>query len=290
MAKIGGIRRGIIRSSLWAFAVIAIGGFPPRAHGIDNIRPVFLKLNGYYLLYTRPSSPSVRDGHVMVPLRVTARLMGFAVTMSQEGRVARVSPQRTSTGQVGRRLLLQAGEKTARVDGREFSLATSPQLMRVDSDLLVPVRALTTAFGISPAWDQKHRILSLNDARMMKVDDLDQLEQELQAAAYPDSQSIVPIAFTLERSGVSGGVVRPQMTISFQRIGSDSEGGQPVLFGLARYRSQHNAIITPLNRSVDLPSTKDPCKRSAVRMHCIVVLPSFGSPIDYVVIRVQLRR
>lgn len=60
--------------------IIATGVLP--VHAGPAPRPVFLKLNQYYILYTHPTPPFMdKSGRLMVPADVVPKLMGLEVTV-----------------------------------------------------------------------------------------------------------------------------------------------------------------------------------------------------------------
>jgi len=276
--------RQIFRWMIFGILVLGLPSFG----GAKTNSSAFLKLNGYYLPYIGPVPPFLgSSGHVIVPLQTTARLMGLAVTADQGGRRIRITQARRSI-RASPVLLLEIGKRRARIDGRNLILDATPTRVR-SGVVLAPIRSLIQAFGLQATWDSGFKVLSLSNEGMMKADDLDQLEHEIDFSGYPDYDKFVPIAFSI---GVetSRGVTWHTLTLTFRRIAGDTSEGQPVLLGLARYKSGVNTILTDIQKSPDVAPGGDPCTRTTTEMRCKVRLDSLNDSLDYVVVRILLKR
>lgn len=113
--------------------------------------PVRVLLNGQELFTDTPAI--LREGTTYVPLRA------FAETFSQ----AEVTwDGRTGTAAVhapGLELTVQDGKKYMTANGRCFYMAQS--IVKQDGRVLVPVRALSAAYGVDVVWDAASRTVCL---------------------------------------------------------------------------------------------------------------------------------
>ncbi len=113
--------------------------------------PVRVLLNGQELFTDTPAI--LREGTTYVPLRA------FAETFSQ----AEVTwDARTGTAAVrapGLELTVQDGKKYMTANGRCFYMAQS--IVKQDGRVLVPVRALSAAYGVDVVWDAASRTVCL---------------------------------------------------------------------------------------------------------------------------------
>lgn len=113
--------------------------------------PVRVLLNGQELFTDTPAI--LREGTTYVPLRA------FAETFSQ----AEVTwDARTGTAAVrapGLELTVQDGRKYMTANGRCFYMAQS--IVKQDGRVLVPVRALSAAYGVDVVWDAASRTVCL---------------------------------------------------------------------------------------------------------------------------------
>lgn len=272
--------------------IIATGVLP--VHAGPAPRPVFLKLNQYYIVYTHPTPPFMdKSGRLMVPADVVPKLMGLEVT---------VDPASHATAHIargGRSILISVSQPWANVDDptepRRVDVVPRARLVGTPGEMFIPLRILADTFGFSAAWNPTSRILSLSDKRIMSLTPppwtFAFFEEALIKTRTADTDNLIPAAFTLERVKELG-VLRLQMTLLLHTIaGRDIPYGQQALYTFVE-RMSGGLVIGGRNiyTSVDLGSTKDPCVKTRKGFRCRERFSITRDPIRYIAVRVRVRK
>ena len=271
--------------------IIATGVLP--VHAGPAPRPIFLKLNQYYILYTHPTPPFIdKGGRVMVP-DVVPKLMGLEVTVDPGSHAA------AHIARGGRSILIFVSQPWANVDDptepRRVDVVPRARLVGTPGEMFIPLRILTDTFGFSATWNPKSRIVSLSDKRIMSPTPPPRtfafFEEELIKTRTVDTDKLIPAAFTLERVKEHG-VDRLQMTLLLRTIsGRDIPYGQQALYTFVERMSGilelggRDIFISP-----DMGRTKDPCVKTRTGFRCRERFSITRDPIRYIAVRVRMRK
>lgn len=272
--------------------IVATGVLP--VHAGPAPRPVFLKLNQYYILYTHPTPPFMdKSGRLMVPADVVPKLMGLEVTVDPGSRAA------AHIARGGRSILIFVSQPWANVDDptepRRVDVVPRARLVGTPGEMFIPLRILTDTFGFSAAWNPTTRILSLSDRRIMSPTAPERtfgfFEEELIKTRTADTDKLIPAAFALERVKEHG-VFRLQTTLLLRNIsGRDIPYGQQALYTFVQRMSGRLEIGgRDIFISADMGRTKDPCVKTRKGFRCGERFSITRDPIRYVAVRVRMRK
>lgn len=260
--------------------------------------PVFLKLNEYYVLYTRPLAPFVDEsGRIIVPLHVTPEMMGLSVTQEPGGHLAVIS-----RGSI--RLELVAGRDIGEIwyppeSGRfptRVKVNPPPMVHKPTWDMLVPVRVLSEVFGIKAEWKAERRTLEIRDDRAMKAapkSPLELFEDKLRRPETEDTTDLIPVSFSFARVR-DPHLHQFEMRLVLRDISRRGvPDGRQALYALVLYESGVSVIIgRDTFVSVDLGRTQDPCVKTSLRgFTCIEQFPfRYQDHVRYIIARTRLRK
>ncbi|MEO6907838.1 MAG: copper amine oxidase N-terminal domain-containing protein [Abditibacteriaceae bacterium] len=115
-------------------------------------------LNGQPLATSVP--PLVENGRTLVPMRDIFEALGATVVWKPADHS--IVAQKES-----KRIWLQIGSKTARVDDRNVWLEEAPQIR--NGSTLVPLRFVSEALGAQVAWNNNQRIVSITTTGATKT-------------------------------------------------------------------------------------------------------------------------
>ena len=139
-----------------------------------NANTVFLNIDGYYLLYSAPSTPYLDENNrMMVPLRSFSSLFGATVTYNAVSQTATVMEGNNS-------LKLTANSKTIEVNGQKQELDTTPVLK--NNGFFLPFKSVVDAFHIkSSILDMGYgsgTTIVVSDARFLEQSPLKEINDQ----------------------------------------------------------------------------------------------------------------
>jgi hypothetical protein len=231
----------------------------------------FLKLNRYYVLYTRPQGPWVDPtGSLLLPLWAVRDLL--AVDVRYDSR---------------------AGVFSARRRDRRATLAAPRWLATPVDDTPVAVGPLVRELGIRSAWDATSRTLILNDPSFTLEGFADIFEDWLDKTGTVDTVLLAPRRFAL-RSSVDAFGPFLQVDLELVPRGGSVQDGQQALYLIAVHTNRH---LFPLGHRFPFPldqpareQRKDPCVKRGDVFRCRAVIPEERSPVEYLLARIRLRK
>lgn len=260
-------------------------------------RPVLLRLNYSYLLFTYPVAP-YRDenGSIMVPLRVVGELMGGQVytrTARKAGLLIRPTQEENHL------LEFIAGSRKAFVDEKPVQLESTPVWLSRERELLVPLEPMIAAFDLRPRWNRQKSVLTLSSSFF---EYFESFELETLPGGYEETERLVPDDVTLTRRGPSRRQLRLDMNLR-NVSGTPVRAGQQGVVLWAQYGGVAGAVVRGRDTYVPTidPAPADPCRKEAGRSGfvCRAVFPAFYSaisglvsgsyPVDYLIARVRVR-
>jgi len=179
-----------------------------------DARPVFLKIDRAYLLYTNPICPQFdKSGALIVGLRGFGEVIGADVRFDSKARTATLT-------RGDHTIRFVAGSSTASVDGRPLALPVpaqwtvmelispptqaTPQLGLAQKPLpqmLVPVMPLVKALHLTATWEAHRRVLAITEPGGALKENLCQREMRDRVflRGRLDYNRLVPVAFSLLR-------------------------------------------------------------------------------------------
>ncbi len=232
----------------------------------------FLKLNRYYVLYTRPRGPWVdATGSLLLPVWAVRDLLAVDVWYDS-----------------------RTGVFSARRGDRLATVAAPPRLATPVDDTPVAVGRLVRELGIRSAWDAASRTWILNDPSSTLDGFADIFEDWLDATGTADTVLLAPRRFALRPSVTAFG---PSLQVDLELVprGSSVQDGQQALYLFAVHANGH---VFPLGYRFPFPpdqpareQRKDPCVKRDDVFHCRAVIPDDPrSPLKYLVARIRLRK
>ena len=121
----------------------------------DEVSTSFLRINEYYVLYTRPTVPHIdKGGNLIVGLQGLAALSS-RILIPNDTLVTKLSIS-------GHDLGFKAHSRIATVDGSAFELPIEVELDAGTGQLLVPVAAIFRALNVKYDWDAALRVCSVD--------------------------------------------------------------------------------------------------------------------------------
>lgn len=121
---------------------------------------IYLKVNPYYILYTRPHGPLMDSkNRLLIPLRTIQDLFGGEVTYDAKTKTATVK-------WLDHTFELKTGSTSATVDGKKVEMDTTPLFK--EGALLLPIRLFLDYTDIKYTWNQKKHLLHITDERIEK--------------------------------------------------------------------------------------------------------------------------
>ncbi len=152
--------------------------------------PILLKMNHFYVLYTKPEGPYIdKHNRLMVPARTLCeKLIGANVNYEPKTKVITIKFD-------GDSLKMTLGSTKYYVNGKSLTMDTIPVLK--NGTTLIPLRTIIDAFNIKANWNKEYHYTSLDDDRIMKTELIaDILDIIKGPGSNPDA--FVPVKFTLE--------------------------------------------------------------------------------------------
>ncbi len=121
---------------------------------------IYLKVNPYYILYTRPHGPLMDSkNRLLIPLRTIQDLFGGEVIYNAKTKTATVK-------WLDRTFQLKTGSTSATVDGKKVEMDTTPVLK--ENALFLPIRLFLDYTDIKYTWHQEKHLLHITDERIEK--------------------------------------------------------------------------------------------------------------------------
>ena len=179
--------------------------------------PVVLRVNDFYVLYTPPVSP-YRDsaGRVMVSLSGFAELIADWQREEAKVRNYRIVPRWERVDwyplhyQKDGSALLRFGNRLLRFvpgraaielvgQGKSVPLPGPPQV--VQGELVVPLRPLAEALGITVTWNSQHQLAMIRNYRLLYYEEINAIDW----AKRPRTNYLVPVAYRLTPLAKEGG-------------------------------------------------------------------------------------
>ena len=122
----------------------------------EEVRPVYVTLNGEIVdCASYGQEATIVDGRTMVPLRAIFEALGATVEWEQETKTVTSVLDKTE-------IKLTIGENVLLKNGEEIQLDVPALIM--NGRTLVPVRAISEAFGVYVEWDSETRTVLLTAA------------------------------------------------------------------------------------------------------------------------------
>ncbi|MCG7377376.1 copper amine oxidase N-terminal domain-containing protein [Paenibacillus sp. ACRSA] len=118
-------------------------------------RNIRVALDSRYVEFEQ--QPVMRDGRILVPMRVIFESMGASVSWNQKTQT--VTAVRTTSTGIKDTVEMKIGSKSIIKNGKSISVDVSAQV--INGSTLVPVRAIAEAFGASVSWDNVNSIVEI---------------------------------------------------------------------------------------------------------------------------------
>lgn len=261
----------------------------------DNFsRRVLLKLGDFYLFFSYPMMPYEDvEGNVLVPLRVVGELLGGQVVYDPalgSGTIARAS-----RGEGEQTLSFKGGENRATIGDQAVRLAVTPIWLASQEELLVPLGALTEAFGIEMRWSAGRAFLELRGDGFERFG---WFEAESLPGYFRDTEELIPTDLKVRRQGPE--LRQISFRFDLETMGDvEVEQGDQTVITLAKYKDVGDGGFFIHGRDTAVvtigPSPRDPCRRAEEVFRCRdAFLSYFGparnnKPVDFVLARIGLR-
>ncbi|MFB7156038.1 copper amine oxidase N-terminal domain-containing protein [Lysinibacillus sp. NPDC056232] len=187
----------LILSSLLALILLIVAplGFKADASSLPaKETPIYLKMDKYFILYTRPSAPFLdQQGRLLVPLRSIQDLMGGEVSYSHQTKTATVKLLKQT-------FELTINAKTAYVNQKELTMDTVPVLK--DGALFLPLRLFLDYTDIEYKWRNDVNLLHITDKRVVVGEPFENFAGNDFTAGYLDDAFHLS-AFKVQNSSIS---------------------------------------------------------------------------------------
>ncbi|WP_160044512.1 copper amine oxidase N-terminal domain-containing protein [Paenibacillus sp. USDA918EY] len=142
-----------------------------------------LKVNGAYLIYSKGELPFVdKNNRTLIPLRVIADFINGKTTWDSKAKSVQIEAKDF-------KLKAVLNEKGATINGKKIASDTSLTLK--NGTTLVPAKWIAEGLGASLKWDEKNKIISLDDNRFFQAGPLERMNNEEHKESSMDTQ-IVP--------------------------------------------------------------------------------------------------
>lgn len=164
------------------------------ASGKTGTSLVHLRLNQYYVLYTTPSSPYLDSGRLYLPLRSVSELLGAKVNYDPNNTTADISYKQN-------KLTINTRTQEVSYNGKATSTDAKPQIRQ--QSIYVPVRILIDGLGLNGIWDQKIKLLKIQEDSI-KTLELFQLASEFDKVSIISNDSFLPLSFTWDKVNTNG--------------------------------------------------------------------------------------
>ncbi len=117
----------------------------------DDDAPISIKVDGYSIYFDQ--EPIIEKGVTLVPFRAILESMGVAVEWNDKTKV--ISCRKGTTV-----VTLKIGSKTMTVNNKAVTLDVAPKI--VNGRTLIPVRAVSQAFGAKVEWNSSIRLIEIS--------------------------------------------------------------------------------------------------------------------------------
>jgi len=116
----------------------------------ESSKPV-VEINGSYM--DTDTLPRIKNNITLVPLRALAEKTGFEVSYNAD--IKEISLTKGES-----EIKFTVGKTECFANGKKISLEAAPEI--INNRTLVPVRAISDAFGYSISWDGERRLVEVN--------------------------------------------------------------------------------------------------------------------------------
>ncbi len=170
---------------------------------------------------TADTAPEIIDDRTMVPVRLVSEAMAADVTWDEETRAVTIKKD-------DKKIVMQVGSTKMKIGNTEVALPVPPQVNK-DSRTIVPVRAISEAFGSSVIWNGETQSIYIGYTQA----EADALEQKVLPSE--DSTSYIdPIATALNY--IAGGKFQNPESIKLVAI-TDNLSGAVVSFSDSDFKN-----------------------------------------------------
>ncbi|MFB7157357.1 copper amine oxidase N-terminal domain-containing protein [Lysinibacillus sp. NPDC056232] len=160
----------------------------------DKETPIYLKMDKYFILYTKPSSPFLnQQGRLLVPLRSIQDLMGGEVSYNHHSKTATVKILNNSFD-------VTINSKIAYVNKKEVKMDTIPVLKK--DAMFLPIRLFLDHTDIEYKYINDLKLLHIKDKRVLVGKPFDFFDENDYTNGYIDG-SFHLSAFKIVNSGLS---------------------------------------------------------------------------------------
>ncbi|WP_379129353.1 N-acetylmuramoyl-L-alanine amidase [Paenibacillus sp. sgz500958] len=156
--------------------------FPDKGHASGNNK---IYLDGQDITAGQDVPVENVNGSVMVPLKMITTNLGYSVNWDQK-------TQQVTVEQQGKTIVLVLNQKSASVDGRTVILNTAPYLR--NNITLVPIRFISTEFGLDVAWDNAEKVVTLMTQGSVPVDKL----SKVNGVSFSENRLIIAMEGTVK--------------------------------------------------------------------------------------------
>ncbi|WP_199613765.1 copper amine oxidase N-terminal domain-containing protein [Paenibacillus alkalitolerans] len=203
-------------------ALFLFSTFYGNVYALNSIgeKPIHLKIDKYYILYSIPSAPFIdKKNRLLIPLRLVEDLMGGSVDT------------KTNTASLDHKFQFTVGSTTAIVDDTVVKMDTMPVLK--DGVIFIPLRLFLDHTDLKWEWSTKYKYLHLKDKRIVKGKPFEQF------AGNDFTVTVSDNAFHLKSFMVKEEV----LTIKALNIsGKDIESGKADIQPLVSYRRGGHSV------------------------------------------------
>ncbi len=197
----------------------------------------FLKVADLWLVYTRPAL-ALEGGRLWVPARYLALVAGMGFAADAMGTI-----QMSFAG----RLLEFGRGRDYRLDGQPGTFEVGPAVVR-DGRVMIPVREVARAFGLSLRWDGTYKVAFLEGEELARDPYTRNRSARFDlvhwgaAPEVPEVQGLMPIAFCWHWK--RGFYSRPQ--VNLETVNLAGQGGFHLLWERIRRLPERTFIVLAL--------------------------------------------
>jgi len=119
---------------------------------VEDEPGIKVKVNGTKIKFDVP--PMIQNGRTLIPLRACAEALGAQVQWLEKLQTAIITCNAT-------RIAMPIGKSEYEIDGKETPIDVPAQI--IDGRTLVPVRAISEAFGADVKWEEETKTVYINN-------------------------------------------------------------------------------------------------------------------------------
>jgi len=206
----------------------------------DKETPIYLKIDKYFILYTKPSSPFLdQQGRLLVPLRSIQDLMGGEVSYNHNSKTATVKILNNSFD-------ITIKSKIAYVNKEEVKLDTTPVLKK--DAMFLPLRLFLDHTDIEYKFINDLKLLHITDNRVLAGKPFDAFDENDYTDGYIDG-SFHLSAFKIVSLGIYTGISIKAQNLTGETVPEGKTDIQPLAY-LNSGGFSVDSYIKPVNKKI----------------------------------------